>query len=96
MGRESHTLPQEFYMNFKFADVDAFSKAVQGWDLDFRQLERGAFSSRLGLLITPRCSAKVKMFSSTRRRLCSAPDYSENGRRLTIGLLSVPFLSLKS
>lgn len=50
----------------QFRDFDAFREAVQGWDLDFRQIDRGKFSGQLSHIITPsviltRCAMSRKV-----------------------------------
>ncbi|MEM8954472.1 MAG: helix-turn-helix domain-containing protein [Verrucomicrobiota bacterium] len=45
--------PSHFTVNSHFDDFDAFSAAAVGWDLDFRQLDRGRFNARLLHLVTP-------------------------------------------
>jgi hypothetical protein len=37
----------------KFDDFDALAKSARGWDLDFRQLDRGRFEAKLTHLVTP-------------------------------------------
>ena len=41
-----------FAMAMRFDDSDALAEAVRGWDLDFRQLDRGRIVARLGHVAT--------------------------------------------
>jgi AraC-like DNA-binding protein len=41
---ETQTAPPAFFVKHEFDDVDELAEVTKAWDLDFRQLNRGAFS----------------------------------------------------
>ena len=51
--------------NLYFSDAGAFCDAVQGFDVEFRQLDRGPLSANLSFLVTAECS--IQDVSFTRR-----------------------------
>ena len=46
-------LPEHFSVSQRFNDFDAFNEAAAGWDLDFRQMDRGRFEAKLSQIATP-------------------------------------------
>lgn len=46
-------LPEHFSVSQRFNDFDAFNDAATGWDLNFRQMDRGRFEAELNQIATP-------------------------------------------
>ena len=58
--------PDPFALGSGFRDFEAFREVMAGWDLDFRQLEAGAFEAHVAHVLTPtvllsRCGFNRKM-----------------------------------
>ncbi len=53
MSEQREPISRGLILTNQFGDFDAFREAIQGWDLDFRQIDRGAFNGCLTHLITP-------------------------------------------
>ena len=64
---------KSFYLFKKFRGFDEFSQIVQGWDLDFMQLDRGEFKADLLQTATPKSLISYSRFTRSFDQRGSAP-----------------------
>jgi hypothetical protein len=52
-----------FYLHQRFDNFELFAAAVRGWDVDFRQLDRGEFQTEIKQLATPEVLITEALFN---------------------------------